>query len=81
MQDLFTLSALAIAAIPIDLGLVQIGKNIGLTSNWAPVASIAIGVGLVALTGATWQADLAQGIIVGLAASGLYSGGKQIVTG
>ena len=80
MQDLFTFSQLAVGAVPITLGLVAIVKLAGLPSRFAPLASILIGVGLVALTGVTWQAGIVQGIIVGLAASGLWSGSKATFT-
>jgi hypothetical protein len=78
MDNLFALSALAAATIPLDLGLIAAVKQVGMPSKFAPLASIALGVGLVALTGAAWQADIAQGIVVGLAASGLWSGGKAL---
>ena len=80
MENLFAFSALAMAAIPLDLGLVAAIKQVGLPSKFAPLASIVLGIGLVALTGAVWQADIAQGIIVGLAASGLWSGSKALFT-
>lgn len=80
MNTLFEISTLALAAIPIALGLVAVAKQVGLPSKYAPVASILIGTGLVALTGVEWQTMIAQGIIVGLSASGLWSGGKALIT-
>jgi hypothetical protein len=78
MENLFTLSAIAIGAIPVVVGLVAVVKSVGLPSRFAPVASIAVGIGLLSLTGLAWQAFVVQGIIVGLAASGLWSGGKAL---
>jgi len=80
MENIFTLTPVALAAIPVTVGLVQIIKVAGLPSKFAPIASIAIGVGAVALVATAWQAIVAQGVIVGLAASGLWSGGKALTT-
>lgn len=79
MQDLFSLSGLAIGAIPVVLGLVEIVKQFGIESKWASLASIVIGIGVMSLIGDTWQIVVAQGILIGLAASGLYSGGKKLL--
>ena len=76
MENLFQFSPLVVAAVPVCLGLVAVVKSAGLPSRFAPLASLAVGIGLVALTGVAWQAFVAQGIIVGLAASGLWSGSK-----
>jgi hypothetical protein len=53
-----------IAIIPLIVGLVQMVKGLGLDARYAPVASVALGVGGGILTG----------IAFGLSASGLYSG-------
>jgi hypothetical protein len=81
MQTLFEFSPLIMAIVPVILGLVQVVKQVGLPSRFAPLASIAIGIGLVALTGVAWQAFVVQGIIAGLAASGLWSGSKATIQG
>ena len=78
MENLFAFSPLAVAAIPAVLGVVAAIKQVGLPSRFAPIASILLGIGLVALTGQPWQADITQGILVGLAASGLWSGSKAL---
>lgn len=81
MENLFTLTPLVLACVPLALGLVQVVKTVGLPSRFAPLTSIGIGIALVALTGVAWQIFVAQGIIVGLLASGLWSGGKALVEG
>lgn len=82
MQTIFEFSPLIIAIVPVALGLVSVVKSVGLPSRFAPLASIAIGIGLTALLpDLSWQATVAQGIIAGLAASGLWSGGKALVQG
>lgn len=75
MNNIFDLSPLVLGAIPLTVGLVQVVK-IYVLSRWAPLASLVIGIGLVALTGLDWRAVIVQGLIVGLAAAGLWSGAK-----
>lgn len=77
IETLFTLTPLVLACIPATVGLVAIVRGVGLPSAWAPVVSILIGAGLVALTSGVWQVIIAQGILVGLCASGLWSGGTS----
>ena len=79
MESLFAFSPLVIGAIPLALGLVAAIKLTGLPKEYAPLLSIVIGICLVALTGIAWQAMIAQGIIIGLASSGLWSGSKNVV--
>lgn len=81
MENIFAFTPLVIACIPVALGIVQVAKVTGVSDRFAPLASLVIGIGLVALTGAVWQVAIAQGIIVGLAASGLYSGTKAAFVG
>lgn len=80
MEELFTLSPLALGAIPVTIGIVQVLKLLIPDSKYAPVVALAIGIGLMALTGIAWQAFIVQGLIVGLAASGLYSGTKSVLS-
>lgn len=77
METLFEFSPLVIAVIPVIVGLVEVVKSLGLDSKYAPVVSLVMGIGLVSLTGVVWQAALLQGIISGLAASGLFSSAKR----
>jgi len=81
METLFDFSPLVLAAIPVVLGLVEVTKRVGLPARYAPLASLVFGVGAIALTGVSWQATVIQGIIVGLAASGLWSGPKKTISG
>lgn len=80
MQNLFEFSPLIIGAIPLTTGLVQVAKGTGLPSKLAPLCSLAIGVALMFLVAPlgdiVWQSAIIQGLLAGLAASGLYSGGK-----
>ncbi len=81
IETLFSFTPTVIATIPITLGIVACIKEIGLPSKWAPLASIVFGLGFVALTTTVWQVIIAQGVIVGLAASGLWSGPKATFNG
>jgi hypothetical protein len=76
MEALFTLSPVGYALIPIVLGLVAVFRGVGLDAKYAPLASIAFASLLLFVTGLSWQECVIQGIVVGLAASGLYSGSK-----
>lgn len=78
ITEVFQLTPLALGAIPVIVGLVQVIKGVGLPNKYAPVASIVLGVTILAIVGLAWQAFLIQGIIVGLSAAGLYSGSKAV---
>lgn len=68
--------------IPIIVGVVAAIKKIGMTSRFAPILAIVLGVVGVwllndfALTGAI----ALQGVLAGLSAAGLYSGTKATVS-
>ncbi len=78
MENLFELSNLAVATIPIVIGVVGIANTVGLSKKYSSIFAILLGIGFVALTGVAWQFYVAQGIIVGLSASGLFSGVKKL---
>lgn len=80
IETLFSLTPLVVATIPITIGLVQVAKRIGLKSEFAPLLSILFGFGLVAIAGASWQQIIAQGILVGLCASGLFDFSTKTVS-
>lgn len=70
---------MVMAIVPVVVALVQGAKAVGMSGKYAPIASIVIAIGLIILTGpASWSAVILQGIVAGLSASGLYSGGKAI---
>ncbi len=61
--------------VPVVLGVVQVIKMSGLPVRWAPLLSLILGIGGAFLIGgATHSQEILQGIIVGLAACGLWSG-------
>jgi len=61
--------------VPIVIALTQMIKGAGLSTRFAPVVSLVLGVLSTLVVG---QFDLLQGLMVGLTASGLFSGGKAI---
>lgn len=78
--DLTTISASAVAIVPIIIAIVQ-GLKMAWSSaeKFAPLVSLAVGI-LISLiadheTG-DWTNSLLSGVIYGLSASGLYSGVK-----
>lgn len=71
-------------ATALIMALVQIAKKAGLPSRFAGLLAVALGVGagllsVVALDGPGYLNGAAAGLVVGLAASGAYSGGKALV--
>ena len=75
-QNGFVLDPVAALAVPVVIGLVEVAKSAGLPPRLAPLASIALGIGLSALAGLMWQQALIQGTLVGLASCGLWSGAR-----
>ena len=65
--------------IPLVIGVVQVIKIAGLSKRYVPLASVILGaVGAIFLGGFD-STSLVQGVIAGLSASGLWSGGKAVL--
>lgn len=60
--------------IGLTTALVELIKRLGLNSRFAPVLSLLIGLGFAFYA----KADLVSGLVIGLSASGLYSGQKAM---
>ena len=71
-----------IAVVPAVVGLVEVGKDLGLPTRAAPAAAVAFGVlaSMAQLYAGTWPwiQAVVLGVALGLSASGLYSGAKTI---
>lgn len=69
-----------ILIVPLILGLVEVAKRVGLPDKWSPILSVVLG--LLAGVLLLFPEDIRQGVVVGLAlglsATGLYSGAKNI---
>jgi hypothetical protein len=70
-----------IALIPLVIGLSEAIKRIGFNAKFIPVIDLILGLvaGLVFLSPGDLKDGIIQGICIGLSASGLYSGTKNIV--
>ena len=68
-----------IAIIPIITMLVDVIKKAGLKAKFAPITSVILGVvfGLIFENNGDIKNGIITGIIMGMSASGLYSGGKE----
>ena len=75
------MQALDLLSVPAILALVEIVKRLKIPyvseSDYAPAVSLAIGVGLSVLFGGVSVQNLVQGLLLGLSASGLWSGTKS----
>lgn len=67
--------------IGVIIGIVELLKILGVPKKILPIASLILGVisGMVYLFPEDPQAGILMGIIMGLSASGLYSGSKNIL--
>lgn len=67
-------------AAPIILGLVEVFKQVGLPSKFSPLLACVFGIlyGLFVSGAETIAKGVMVGLIEGLAASGLYSGTKNV---
>jgi hypothetical protein len=72
-----------IALIPIITILVDVIKKAGLPSNFAPLVSLVLGVvfGFIFDSSGDIKSAIVTGLIMGMSASGLYSGGKEASKG
>ncbi|NBI28159.1 hypothetical protein [Chengkuizengella marina] len=69
------------AIVPIIVALVQLAKQLGLGAKLLPVFSLVLGVatGIFYVAPGDPKQAILVGIVMGLAASGLWSGAKNIV--
>lgn len=67
--------------IPVIVGLVDALRGYGLPKKWWPVVSVLLGIegGGVYLFPGCWASGVLCGVVMGLSAGGLYSGGKAVV--
>ena len=67
--------------IAIIVGLVELLKQAGLPKKASPLVALAFGIagGVIYLFPGDVKAGIFMGLVMGLSASGLYSGGKAIL--
>lgn len=68
--------ALAVILIPIILGVVEAIKRIGVPSNYSALVAVVVGVGVSVLLSGVTVISIFVGVLLGLSASGLWSGTK-----
>lgn len=66
--------------VPLILGLVEVSKRVGLPDKWSPLLSVVLGLisGLTVLFPGEPVKGVVVGLALGLSATGLYSGTKNI---
>lgn len=79
-MDPIQLSAGAAAIIPVIMVLVSLSKNY-VDSKWSPLVALVLSVGASFLLASTGDVtgNITQGILMTLAAAGLYSSGKTTI--
>lgn len=70
-----------VVLIPLIIGLVEVLKGVGLNKKFLPVASLFFGIsaGVFYLYPNDIKGGILVGIMLGLSASGLYSGTKHTI--
>lgn len=70
-----------VAVIPVLVGLIEVAKIGGLPKRFSPILAIVLGIlaGIVYLEPESIRGGIIQGIAVGLASVGLYSGTRNIM--
>ncbi len=67
-----------VVIVPVIIGIISVAKKSGLNTKYAPLLALILGViGGYIFVGATPQ-GLLQGMMAGLAASGLFAGYKTV---
>lgn len=65
--------------VTIIMGLVELIKKVGLSSRFAPLFSLVFGILLAALGQGGFSVDsIISGLVLGLVASGFWSGAKAV---
>ncbi len=76
-QEIVISLSLSIAAV---MGIVEAIKKAGLPSKYAPLVSLALGIAASFLVpGDTVGSTVFTGVVIGLSASGLYSGTQTVL--
>jgi hypothetical protein len=72
-----------VALVPVIIGISEAAKRVGFPTKYIPVLNLALGIvaGFVYVAPGNPQEAALVGIALGLSASGLYSGAKNVVEG
>lgn len=68
-----------VVLIPLIVGIVELFKKAGLSKKMSPLISLVVGIGfgVVYVANFDWKQGVLVGLMLGLSASGLYSGSKN----
>ena len=68
-----------VVLIPLIMGIVELLKKAGVSKKILPLVALSIGIaiGVVYVANFEWKQGVLVGTMLGLAASGLYSGSKN----
>lgn len=69
----------SLVIIPIILGIVEVLKRSGLPIKYSPLASLLLGFLFGVFFIDSFKEGMIVGMMVGLSATGLYSGGKNLM--
>ncbi|SDV99726.1 hypothetical protein SAMN05444487_1016 [Marininema mesophilum] len=69
-----------VALVPLIMGMVELAKMWGLPVKWSALLSVGIGLvaGVFIVSPEEWVQGVVVGLAMGLSATGLYSGTKNI---
>jgi|DewCreStandDraft_5_1066085.scaffolds.fasta_scaffold01244_31 hypothetical protein len=72
-----------IAAVPVIIALVELAKRMGLNRKFSPLLALTLGliIGFVYLAPGDYAKAAWLGVVTGLAATGLWSGAKNVAEG
>lgn len=75
------LAAYDIALIPLIVALIELLKGAGLPKRWLPIVSVVLGIagGIIYICPDDFKGGIIIGLMLGLSASGLYSGSKHMI--
>lgn len=75
------MNILDVVLLPLIIGLVELLKYVGLPKRFLPVASLAFGVlgGIYYIYPEDLKSGILVGVMIGLSACGMYSGGKAMI--
>ncbi len=68
-----------VAIIPLIVGIVALIKKVGLPSTYAPIIAIILGIAIMSIESGFSINVAIQGMVIGLSASGLWSGTKTMI--
>lgn len=69
-----------LAPVPVIIAVVELIKQYGLPSKYAPLLALLLGLAVSFFSAQTVSIEAGlEGLVLGLSASGLYSGGKVML--